>query len=430
MKKEIMMIGACMILVSMALGCSIFGGGTANETKLDVEQGLGIIGTLNVDKLTPGLDGYISLTVRNNLAGESASNVYVSLDNVEPFKIFECGETHSDSSEIRKCSGEFSLDYKLPYRTHGESKMFPGQELEFFWRIRAPSKEEISNIALVHPMYYDLEYDYRTTFVQNVIFMSLQEVLRRRQAGENYQVEGEASSGAGELRVTAATAQPVNYIFENQYDLTAPEKSFPFSVQYLVKNEGKGFPLSDVVVLFEIPKGKITATDIVANTMDSDGSNPLKSYGWEIWNKSGGWDGYIHMTVEKGRTDPEGCHNVSSSITSETKEELCNCNTGKGYVKCNDWVNQTYGSEFNTLFADAINENRLLVKVVKRTDFINEFSLSIPLKIVNGDSSNPAGMYALKNYQIPIQIYGFKIHNMYRYFTSGESEITVYPVKV
>ncbi|MDD5181860.1 MAG: hypothetical protein PHC66_01665 [Candidatus Nanoarchaeia archaeon] len=392
MKKEIITIGLCMIFVSMILGCSFLGGGSKNETKLTVEQGIGVVGTLNVDELNPGLDGYISLTVRNNLGGESASKVYVSLDNVEPFKIFECGAFHNVSSEIRDCTGEFSLDKYLPYRSHGESKMFPGQELQFYWRLRAPSKTEISNIALRHPIYYDLEYDYRTTFTQNIIFMSQQEVLRRRQAGETYQVEGEASSGAGELRVTGATQQPVTYQFMNPSDITTTESEFPFSLSYAVTNEGKGLPLSDVVVLVELPRGKFDSAkkDIVAD------NETMSQYGWMKFK--------------------------------DMESEGTNCSTGSGEKNCSTWIQETYGNEFNSLFGTAITEDRLLVKIVKRTDFINEFSLYLPLKLVAGDRTS--GMTALKNLQIPIQIYGFKMHNMYRYFTEGSSEIAVFPVRV
>jgi len=101
MKKELLIIGTCMFLLVFSLGCSGFGGGSVNETKLEDTQGLGIIGTLQIEELNPGLDGYISLTVRNNLGGEGSKDVYVSLDNVEPFKIFECGLFINNSSRLR-----------------------------------------------------------------------------------------------------------------------------------------------------------------------------------------------------------------------------------------------------------------------------------------------------------------------------------------
>lgn len=401
MKNEVVIIGICMIFVSMALGCSFFGGGVANETKLDVEQGLGVVGTLQIDELNPGLDGYIALTVRNNVGGESASRVYVSLDNVEPFKLYECGAFHTSSSELRNCTGTFSLDKGLPYRTHGESKMFPGQELEFFWRIRAPTTDEISNIALRQTINYDLEYDYKTTFVQNIIFMSYQERLRRSHAGESYNVEGEASSGAGELRVTGITPQPVGYQFADATNFAAHEEDFSFNLQYSVKNEGNGLPRSDVVVLFEIPRGKITPSkpDIAPDNGSATTENLMAQYGWYYFN------------------DLEKSTNVK-----------CTVNIGEIPQNCTYWIRGTYGNDFKAYFDTAAKENRLLVKIVPATDFINEFTLTIPLKFVGGDTTY--GMTGLKYQQIPLQIYAFKVHNMYRYFTEGSSEIVVYPIKV
>lgn len=458
MRKELLLISMCMIFVVATFGCSSFlGGGSQTETKLSEEQGLGVIGTLKVDEMHPGLDGYLSLTIRNNLGGESASNVYVSLDNVEPFQIFECGAFVSNSSRLRSegvcirqqafvgptncdqkitkelcqstggcewsaCSGTFGLDSKLPYRIHGESKMFPGEELEFFWRLKAPTKDEISNIALRHPIYYDLEFDYRTTFVQNIIFMSQQEVLRRRQAQETYSVEGEASSGAGELKVSGITQQPIIYFFRDPTNIHSTESDFYFALQYSIKNQGSGIPRSDVITLIELPKGKFSS-----NQQDIEiDSNSMKEYGWFEFKN---WDGLIEIKTTRNDVTPSGCYG-NPTYDKGVYTWKCNCNTGTAYQNCTDWIKTVYGNEYKNYFDEAINENRLLVKVVKRNDFINEFQVYLPLKIVEGSSSNLKGMYALKNLQIPIQIYGFKVHNVYRYFTEESSDIVVYPIRI
>jgi len=418
-----------MIFVSMMLGCSAFGG-TQNETKLTVAEGIGVIGTLNIEEMHPGLDGYISLTVRGNLGGETASNVRASLDNVEPFQIFECGRFVNNSSRIRtedNCAGAFSMDKNLPYRTHGESKMFPGEELEFFWRLRAPSKDDISNIALKHPIYYDLEYDYKTTFVQNIIFMSQQELLKRRQSGEAYEVEGEASSGAGELRVTGITRQPVVYFFNDPDNRGSPESNFSFDIQYSVKNEGKGIPLSDVVVMIEIPRGKLAPANLRSTQLDIEPNYAtMGAYGWKEYAK---WDGKLSFVTSQPNVIPPAECSQTHDPSKVAYTYACDCSTGSGSKNCKEWIQSAYPSnEFNDNFALAISENRLLVKVVKRTDFIDQFSIYLPLNIVGDDPAR--GMEALKSQQIPIGIYGFKVHNIYRYFTEGQAEIIVYPVRI
>jgi hypothetical protein len=300
--------------------------------------------------------------------------------------------------------------------------MFPGEETEYYWRLRAPSADEISEISLKHPIYYDLEYSYKTSLTQNIIFMSQQEVLRRRQSGEEYQVSGETKNSAGELKISGTTQQPIVYFFSTAVGNSEP--AFSFALQYHVENSGKGIPLSDVVVMFEIPKN---------NGIDSD-STTMKDYGWQKWND---WDGRVEFRTTKD-TAPYGgelCTKVQDKIYK------CYCRTGKsdpanpqvGFMQnCKEWIIDTYGGadEFKARFgaADqpgtAIAEDRLLVKVVKREDFISSFDVYMPL-ILTGSQ-----LQTLKNSNIPIQMSTFKTHTMYRYFTEGKDYITVYPIKI
>jgi hypothetical protein len=246
-------------------------------------------------------------------------------------------------------------------------------------------------------------------------------VLRRRQAGETYEVEGEANSGAGELKISGTTKQPMIYFFRDPTDIHSSEADFYFALQYNVVNEGKGIPRSDVVMLVELPEGKFTKDQ---QDIEVD-AETMKAYGWFEAKE---WDGLIELKTTTDKR-PDGC------IENRGKDKGlyvwgCNCNTGRGFDNCDNWIKEVYGNEYKTYFEDAVKENRMLVKVVKRTDFINEFQVYLPLKIVSGSSSNLKGMYALKNLQIPIQIYGFKVHNMYRYFTEEQSDIVVYPIKI
>jgi hypothetical protein len=421
MKKEIAIFG-CLILLAFILGCT-GGESTVNETKLEVNQGLGIVGSLKIDALNPGLDGYISLTVRNNLGGENAKDIYVGLDNIKPFKIVECGE--HQPQEVRKdftdCIGMFNMDKDLPFRLHGTTKMFPGEETEYYWRLRAPSADEISEISLKHPIYYDLEYSYKTSLTQNIIFMSQQEVLRRRQSSEAYEVSGETKNSAGELKISGTTAQPIVYFFSTAVGSAEPD--FSFALQYHVENSGTGIPLSDVVVMFEIPKG---------NGIDSDATT-MTDYGWQKWND---WDGKVEF-----RTSSPSAPYSGELCTGEGKLYRCYCRTGKtnvsnpqvGFMQnCKTWVTDTYGGtdEFKARFgaADmpgtAVADGRLLVKVVKREDFISSFDVYMPL-ILQGNQ-----LKTLKDSNIPIQLSTFKTHTMYRYFTEGKDYITVYPIKI
>lgn len=418
MKKEIFAFGIMFLLV-LALGCTGFGEQQSlNETKLENNQGMGIVGSLKIDELNPGLNGYISLTVRNNLGGENSRDVYVGIDNVRPFDIIECGDAQEPNT-LRKslptCTGQYNLDSQLPFRIHGTSKMFPGEETEFYWRIKAPSADDISNIALEHPIYYDFEYTYKTSLTQNIIFMSQQEVIKRRQSGEEYLVSGEAKNSAGELRISGSTQQPIIYFFSTE--VGDNEQDFAFALQYHVENIGEGIPLSDVVMLFEVPSTSQNGISMDETTM--------KAYGWEKWND---WKGRVEFRTSKDIPPYSSC-------TGGNKVYECYCRTGQTNVDdpskiklddCKDWVAYTYGGdeEFSDRFDDVIAEGRLYAKVIKREDFIDSFDIYVPLKI------NGQHLKTLKDNNIPLQLSTFKVHAMYRYFMEGKDYITVYPIRI
>ena len=380
MKKISLMLVICLGLVVLSLGCLT--PEPTNETKLEVTEGIGVVGTLNIDKISPGLDGYVSLVIRNNLEGENAKDLIISLDNVKPFGIFECGGVQDpDIPRPSTCTGFLDLDDTLAFRQHGTSRVFPGEELEVYWRLRAPSKDEISDIALEHPIYYDIEYSYRTSFNENIVFMSKQEIIRRRQLGEEWRITGSSGMGAGEIRIEGTTDQPQTFFFAYPDDISASESNFTFFLSYNVENKGDGFPISDMVVIVEYPKGK--TYNSVLPVAD------LEEYGWYNW---------LNFT--------ENC------TTGDGPRENCG-NWAKGVIGEDDW--QKVGET---------NKDNLIARKVSRDEFVELFPINIPFVLTSAELTE------LKQRNIPLKIYTFKIYTMYRYFTEGKEYITVYPLRI
>ena len=393
MKKSTILI---LLIFALALTFGCTGGNKgANETKLDVEQGVGIVGNLKMDELHPGLEGYLSLDVRSNLEGEGASNVVIAIDNVNPFKIVECG-TSNTPNIYRTCNGQLDKDQGLPVREHKTAKFIPGEEVNVFWRLKAPSKDEISDIALKHPIYHTISYDYNVMFHQNIVFMSQNEMIKRKQAGEDYIVSGESGNTAGELRFSSTTQQPIIYFFDyppnsecTKNTWTAPtdnnkcESNFSFATQYLVENKGKGFPISDVVVLLEYPSSGI-AVDNSTPEGAPEGMPNYQVYGWHKWK----------------------------DFDSDE------CNTGESIKLCEKWVNNTLGDKIKSL-----NKDNLLIKRINSTDFVDSFSIYAPFVMTGAERTY------LRNHNIPLKIYSFNVYVVYRYFTIGKDYITVYPVR-
>ena len=378
MKKIILLITG-IFLIAFLMGC-LGATGDFKETKLDVEEGIGVIGTLRIEELRPGLAGYISLTIRSNLEGAGASDIIISLDNVRPFKILECGEEISDVSENRKdtpgCLGNLDMDRDLPFKSRGTSRVFPGEELEVFWRLRAPGKDDISDIALRHPLYYSVEYTYSVNFRQNIIFMSQEEMLRRRERGEDYILHGETGSTAGEIRFSGATRQPIYYAFDFEPGGDA-ESEFDFVLSYSVDNRGKGFPLSDIVIILE------SLDDGVSYDL-----NLLEEYRWQT---------YENM-----------------------KEETCH--DGDKEVNCIEWLEEI----FDEAWEESIDHENALYRIIRRHDFIDRFNIHTPLHITGGRDGE---MTKLRDGNIPLTIYSFNVHAAYRYYIEGKEYINVYPLR-
>ena len=371
--KKIYLILISMFLIAFAMGC-LGGDADFEETKLDVEEGVGIIDTLKIDELRPGLSGYVSLTLRSNLEGIGSSDVEISLENVRPFAILECGEDYYDPNIIRMCPGQLELDTGLPVSKRGTERVFPGEELEVFWRIRAPGRDEISDIALRHPLYYNVEYSYSVNFRQNIIFMSHEEMLRRRERGEDYIMTGETGSTAGEIRFSGATRQPIYYSFDYRAFDNQDEKEFDFVLSYSIVNRGRGFPISDIVLIMTYPDDGITY-------------NPelMREYGWEE------------------SLGNEKCHDGTEIITD-----------------CENWIRGIFEAEF----IDGITGgDNVLYRIIDRERFMDEFSVHAPMQISSEE------MTQLRNRNVPLRIYSFNVYAAYRYYIEGKEYINVYPLR-
>ena len=377
MKREFILF-ICMTLIIFSMGCIGREPIDFEETELDVEEGVGIIDTMRIDELRPGLSGFVSLIVRSNLEGAGASDIRIGLENVRPFKIIECGEDHANPNANRDCAGQLDEDYILPVKTRGTARIFPGEELEVFWRLRAPTKDEISDIALKHPLYYNIEYSYSVNFRQNVIFMSQDEMLRRRQAGENYVISGETGSTAGEIRFSSATRQPVYYTFDQLPGSNTAEEPFDFVLSYSARNRGNGFPISDVVLILKHPEKGIEP---------NEGEGILDAYGWIKWDD-----------FEK-----EECN-------TDLKEELCS-----------EWLSRIFDDDWDEITK---NKNILLFKIIRREEFIPEFTVHAPMQITSSEMTDE-----LRDANVPLKIYSFNMYAAYRYYIEGKEYINVYPLR-
>ena len=352
MKKLLL---ASVLLIFLALGC--VGNEERKETKLQVNQGLGVINVYSPPDFTPKTTGTFSITVRNNLEGFYAKNVIATLENVRPFKIFDCGK-ENDPLETRSCSGSYELDKGLLVSQHGVKMLAPGQEIIFTWYLVAPSSEEIANIALEHPLYYLVEYDYAETVSQNIVMIHEKEYQRIIQSNESLPV-GTSFSSAGELRVYTKTPQPIRYQFV--------DSAVPITLIFELKNEGSGYPVSDVLLVAQLPKG-------IGSTESTEAH---------------GWYSYEDFN--------EDCYNGSAEID------------------CKEWLEE--------MFKDYdFSKGNFLIKKLDHTLNFQDVFVYLPVEVTQREMSK------LKSSNTLSKTYPFSLYIVYRYATEGKTYIKVYPL--
>jgi len=279
-------------LIFLALGCIEQ---NTEETKLEVYQGLGILNfgmptstgtsSIDVEKVTPDSSAFLAMVVRNNAQGGKATDIKVSLDGVEPFKITECGEVYnatdyrtesncytgvytdipdecqlmcypndeipeyikndpqdpswdptasylSQPKKAQRADESCFIDTTkcLQYRTHSMSIINPDEEMIFFWTLKAPSSEKIANMYYEQEMLGILGYHYHTSVYVGVSSMNFNEYNSRQSQGLS--LSGITTSSAGPIRISSVTDEPVLYSGGTQ----------GFILKLNVENQGNGIP--------------------------------------------------------------------------------------------------------------------------------------------------------------------------------------------
>lgn len=215
---------------------------TLNETQLTTFEGLGatyfgiptfggITPSFSTQVVRPGDEAYLSIILRNNAEGEQAQDIIMSLDNVDPFKIVECGEPH-EPTEIRTEASECItwFDTKsYPYRTFRIPVMAPNEETEIIYVLKSPTKEQIANVYYEQEIFYNLQYRYKTNMFQVLLGLSQDEYSTRLTTGDA--IAGSQSVTAGPIKITPKTTTPVIY------SLGSPKS---FSIEFQISNNGEG----------------------------------------------------------------------------------------------------------------------------------------------------------------------------------------------
>ncbi len=213
------------------------------ETQLSVFQGLGVtyfgvptIGgqtpSFSVQRIRPSEEAYLSMIIRNNAGGDKAEDLVVSLDNVKPFKMVECGEEHTET-EIRTDEQAQCVSWldniNKPFRSFGIPSIAPGEEVELIYVLKAPSKNQVANVYYEHEIFYTMQYKYKTSAFQSIVGFSQEEYSNQVKSGTLSQLN--QTNTAGAVNIKSKIKSPVIYTLGKDKD---------FLLEFELSNVGIG----------------------------------------------------------------------------------------------------------------------------------------------------------------------------------------------
>lgn len=189
--KEIKFV-AMLLLFSLTFGCV-----TQEEVPKGYEDLKILYAGSKIGKVAPNTSTFVVITVLNNVLGEEAENIVVSLENVEPFLIVEPNTACSNGCPPNTTRTwpsflGYTCDNGREVREHCMSRLAPGDIIDFFWILKAPNRNEIGNMVYDHKMYYTITYDYTATVVYRISAINERELLAGRKTS-NYVISSTAS---------------------------------------------------------------------------------------------------------------------------------------------------------------------------------------------------------------------------------------------
>ncbi len=133
----------------------------------------------------------------------------------------------------------YDLDDQLSYNKHGLRKMYPGEEVQFFWHLRGPKKEEIGNMLFEKTIYYTYSYIYKIGVSQTLSAINYKEYVTK---GESQLTPGSINEGPGPLSFNPLTDEPIVYY---------SDKNNTFAYLFTLSNKGDGYITGNVTVVIE-----------------------------------------------------------------------------------------------------------------------------------------------------------------------------------
>ncbi len=277
MKKELLLLGVVALIIFVA-GCTSSNNQSSEQETTEVDnQPAELLCSGNEDICVLGEPGFLgreyimsnhdityTVTLRNNLYGREAKNVKVQLKNVGPFKIVE-GVEHNEvdgscvltqgvwsSGDIRTIVNspqpQFIDDLGQPFSVHFLKVMYPDEEVEFSWNLRAPDYQEIADVVYPHTIDWSVSYDYTSGLLQTVYVINEQEYQRElRVNGVEPTTTGTVTGEVGAIDIDTVVDGPEPVRVQNNND--------QFNIIYIINKNRDGYLVSPMLFLLQYPDG-------------------------------------------------------------------------------------------------------------------------------------------------------------------------------
>ncbi len=358
-----------------------------------------------------------TVTLRNNLYGREARNVKVQLKNVGPFKIVEgVNPTEIDgtcvlsqgvwsSGDIRDVRNspqpQFIDDLGQPFSVHFLKVMYPDEEVEFSWNLRAPDYHEIADVVYPHTIDWSVSYDYTSGLLQTVYVINEEEYQRElRVNGVEPKTTGTVTGEVGAIDIDTVVDGPEPVRVQNNND--------QFNIIYIINKNRDGYLVSPMLFLLQYPDGVSFAG------REFDGPGFLQEEGYLDLNSVVQY--YINKKGPAGFLTGTVClpedYDPYDEIYSNIRSDVGECEEGYKAVTLDDLFSYIH-ENFPDLEINYSNPNIVL-------------KFRYPVDLLEPDQKIYFPFRLDENVEIS-KYYTFRLKTKYRFSFEGHTDVSVVP---
>ena len=413
-------IVALLFLTVFVSGCTQQAAGSTkeSETLLNKFQGIAVLQFAPLKaQLLPGASTYLQLRIRNNALGKTARNVTVRIEGLGLYHLLDCVSNPISSDDLYKFNSKDAVEL---YDDIG------GNDIYYIDISKTPLQQycndECSEDVTCGNLYaaalgYCSDEEVATGACEEEIFLfDKDRELRVTEHGINYLFTGDEYDFMWGIKAPDDPTISGIYYKQNIY--------YTIHYDYSSENYFSVVAMSDE----EVNRRRETGESLKVESSGSSTAGPLEVSQVQVpvyFQSVGGSleHTFVFNVVNRGEGSLAKTVNKNNTLIVTIPEGLevtDNCKKWWDEVKCEDF--EFLECEDTIPCYDLAKDYRILIKRIKPEELVGTFNLQVPFKI------NPTELAFLRENNIPLKTYLFKVEMNYTYSLEGFTSIHTKPL--